>query len=111
MARKRMYAKWDIPLSVVALVNAIVADYERRLIAIERASLPAEIINRYKELNLVVENALNDIEPGARKEMVRDISEGRGYHKSGMQIILSKNAYYRRRKKLVHDIAKGLYLL
>lgn len=30
MARQKMYYKWDIPTSIVEIVKAICADYERR---------------------------------------------------------------------------------
>ena len=111
MARQRMYFNWEIPQSIVAVVNAICADYERREKAIRYSTITGVVLDKYVELNAIVDRALEDIEPGVRKEILRDISEGRGYYKSGMQIILSKNAYYRRRRKLVHDIAKDLALL
>jgi hypothetical protein len=63
------------------------------------------------ELNAIVDKALEDIEPAIRKEVIRDISEGRGYYKSACCVVMDKNSYYRRRRKLVHDIAVKMSLI
>ena len=111
MPKQRIYIRYDVPLSVVLMVNAICGDYKRRALEIERNRMPSTVLENYARLNGIVDKALEDIEEGFRREMLRDISEGRGYGKSGIQIILSKNAYYRRRRKLVYDIAKDLLLI
>ncbi len=111
MPKQRIFIQYDVPLSVVLVVNAICGDYKRRALEIERNRLSVAILENYTRLNSVVDKALSDIEEGFRREMLRDICEGRGYGKSGIQVILSKNAYYRRRRKLVHDIAKDLSLI
>lgn len=111
MARQRIYWKWNIPSTVVSIVNSICADYGRREKAIRCSSANTEVIIRMIELNAIVDKALEDIEPGIRKEIMRDISEGRGYYKSGCCVIMEKNTYYRRRRKLVHDIAVAMSLI
>ena len=62
-------------------------------------------------INKAINNALEEIEVGLRKIIINDIIENRGYSKSGAQIVISKNAYYRRRRKLIYDIAVLLSLI
>ncbi len=111
MARRRLYGKWDIPKTVVEIVCGICADYDRREKIIKNAGAAGATLDKCIELNAIIDKALEDIEAGARKEILKDVSEGRGYYKSGMQVIFSKNAYYRRKNKLVHDIAKDMALI
>ena len=111
MAREKMYFSWEIPTSVVCMVNAICADYERRERAIKHSNITGAVLDKYIELNAVIDDALAEVEVGIRKDLLRDISEGRGYTRSHAQVLVSKNTYYRRRRKLIHDIAKQLSLL
>lgn len=111
MARVKMYFKWEIPTSVVNMVNSICADYERRERAIKYSSITGPVLAKYIQLNSVIDDALNDVEVGIRGAILRDIAEGRGYNRSHTQGLASKNTYYRRRRKLIHDIAKSLSLL
>lgn len=111
MAREKMYFSWEIPTSVVCMVNAICADYERRERAIKYSNITGAVLARYIELNSVIDNALQEVEVGIRADLLRDIADGRGYNRSPTQCVVSKNTYYRRRRKLIHDIAKELSLL
>lgn len=111
MSRKRIYYNWEIPRSVVNIVQSICADYERRQKMIECSTTTEVSLDRIVELNNVVDCALEEIEPGIRKEIMRDITERRGYYRSGCCVIMDKNSYYRRRRKLVHDIAVTLQLI
>lgn len=111
MARKKTYFDWEIPSGVVSVVNALLADYERRERAIKYSNITGATLARYVELNSVIDRALDDIEAGLRSDILRDIADGRGYTRSPAQCVVSKNAYYRRRRKLIHDVAKGLSLL
>ena len=111
MAREKMYFSWEIPTSVVGMVNALCADYERRARAVRSSSVTGAVLETYVQLNAVIDEALEEVEVGIRKDLLRDISEGRGYARSGAQLQVSKNTYYRRRRKLIHDIAKLLSLL
>ncbi len=111
MAREKMYYSWEIPASVVVVVNAICADYDRRERAIKYKAITGEVLERYIELNNAVDKALTEVETGLRQTLLQDISAGRGYTRSPAQCVVSKNAYYRRRRKLIHDIAIDLSLL
>lgn len=107
MPRRAIYKLRGIPFSVVRVVYSICGDYERREKAI-RSDNATEAMVR---LNAIVDEALEDIEPAIRRDIISDISDGRGYYKSNCCIMMEKNTYYRRRRKLVYDIAKAMQLL
>lgn len=109
--RHRIYDGFDIPSGVVRMVTAICADYERREHEIKYSAAVGKVLCRHVELNTAVEDALRDIEPGLREAMLHDVAQGVGYNRSSVCAVVSKNAYYRRRRKLVHDIAVKLSLL
>lgn len=111
MARKRIYYRWDIPSSVVIIVNAVLADYARREKIIRDANASEAVLNKAVELNALVDAALEDIEPVLRKDIVSDITDGRGYNRSSCSMILHKDSYYNRRRKLIHDIAVAMRLI
>lgn len=102
---------WEIPASVVNIVKALVADYDRRSRAINRASQLCAAIATYTELNAVIDEALCGIEEGIRSELLEDIKRGRGYDASATSSFIAKNTYYQRKRKLIYDIAKGLSLI
>ena len=110
MARKRMFFDHELPVSVVRLVSAICGDYERREREIARNG-SERVRARCLAYNTVIDSALSDMEVGVRRELVSDIAAWRGYSRSGLKVVLSKNAYYRRRRKLIYDIACGLSLI
>ena len=110
MPRQKTYFKYNIPSSVVCVVTAIISDYDRREREIKRDAT-GSVLARYVELNSAVDRALSEIEAGIRADIMQDITEGKGYERSRAQFLVSKNAYYRRRRKLIHDIAVDLCLL
>ena len=112
MSRNKTYEKCNIPQTVKNIVAAICKDYYRRRRFIQ-SKVQAEneyLMQRYIELNTAIESALAKIEPGISKDILNDIIVGRGYQYSKAKC-LSKDAYYRRRRKLIFDIAKSLSLL
>ena len=109
--RKKEYFAYEIPTSTVRVVTSICADYNRREAAIKHSAVTGPVLERYVELNRAVDMALGDIELGIRDLVLRDVADGVGYNKSAAACQLSKNAYYRRRRKLVYDIAVNLSLL
>ncbi len=111
MPRSKMYFKYDIPKTVVELVKAFCADYHRRERAIKFSNVTGEVLERYVELNAVIDRALEEVEVGIREDILRDIRKRKGYDFSAAASCLSKNTYYRRKRKLIYDIAKGLSLL
>lgn len=111
MARNRIYERWYIPKSVVAIVLSVCCDYERRQRAIERKAVTDAIRGEFERLNGIIDLALLDIEPGIRKCLLDDIAGARGYMNSPCSAIIAKNTYYNRKRKLIHDIAVGLNLI
>ena len=117
MARKKLYYRYEIPTSIVSIGKAICADYDRRERVISRAASETNevsssdpVIDRLSELNAIVDEALVEIEEELRRIMLDDILTGRGYEFSQATTIVSRGAYYRRKRKLIYDIAKGLRL-
>ena len=112
MARGRVFDEHRLPRGVVMLVTSILADYERRATVLrDGGEVTSAVLDRYRELNGAVDAALEDLEVAIRRDMMCDIALGRGYRKSCAQYILSKNAYYKRRRKVVYDVALRLKLL
>lgn len=109
--RRKVYGSWDIPPGVVRVVISICADYDRREREIKYSAVTGAVLSRHVELNAAVDRALEDVEPSLREDMLRDVAQGNGYNRSTIAVALSKNAYYRRRKKLVYDIAVNLSLV
>ena len=111
MARKRMFFKYEIDSSVVSIVKSIIADYDRREKLIKYSNVTGAVLDELIKLNAIVDRALEDIECGMRRDIVQDITYGRGFFKSNCCVMMEKNTYYRRRRKLVYDIAVELHLI
>lgn len=111
MARPRIYCRREIPKSMVIIVTAVIADYERRERILKDRNASETVLGKAAELNAIVDAALEDIEPALRKDIVSDITDGRGYNRSSCSMIIHKDSYYNRRRKLVHDIAVSLHLI
>lgn len=108
---KSKYFQYELPTSVVDLVKTICVDYSRRERAIKHGNVTGAVLARYVELNAVVDTALEGVEAGIRMDMLRDIQSRRGYDFSPASYCISKNTYYKRKKKLIYDIAKSLALI
>ena len=111
MPRQRIYFKWGIPKTVVTVVVALCADYDRRKKAIELESLSAPVAERYAELNGIIDAALADVEQGIRALILKDLQQGKGYDASMASPFIGKNGYYNRKRKVIHDIAVGLHFI
>lgn len=111
MARRRIYYKWGIPKSVVVVVVALCADYDRRAKAISIEQSGDPVVKRFMEINQVIDNAFADVEQGIRAQLLADLQQGRGYDSSMAAPFIGKNGYYNRKRKVIHDIAVGLRLI
>ena len=111
MPKQRTYFKWEIPTSVVEIVKTVCADYDRRERMIKHSSITGVVLDRYIELNAVIDKALESVEVGIRRNLLEDIQRGRGYDFSQASPFVAKNTYYQRKRKLIHDIALGLALI
>jgi hypothetical protein len=117
MSRQKIFQKWNIPPCIVKIVFEFCADYKRRAAYIERNSSTVgdvhidDTVSEYRRINNAIDRALLNVECGIRKELLRDIERKVGYYKSGLQVIMCKDAYYNRRNKLIYDIAEGICLI
>ena len=75
---------YTMPASAVRLVEAVCGDYARRCAAIKNGSAKGAVLDKYIELNVAVETALENVEIGIRGELLRDIAIGRGYNRSAV---------------------------
>lgn len=112
MGRPRIYAKYEIPKGLVSVIVTLCADYKRRKAYVEKAGAdtPAAVVKKYELINAAIEESLLFIEPELRAHIINDIAEGRGYV-SSRAVNVSKDAYYRRRRKFISDVARALSLL
>ncbi len=105
--RKKVYYGRDMPESVVAVVYALCGDYERRRKILR--GRPRDGTRAVCErINRVIDEALETVEPAMRRELLEDMARGRGYSRSPLCCMISKNAYYDRRRAVVRAIAEGL---
>lgn len=111
MSKPRSCFQFELPSSVVEIVKTICADYARRENAIKYGNVTGAVLARYVELNATIDGALEDIEAGIRMDILRDVQSRRGYDFSPASYCISKNTYYKRKKKLIYDIAKNLALV
>ena len=110
MPKPKLYFQYELPFSVVMIVKAICADYRRREHKI-KYSTASGVTSRCAELNAIIDKALEEVEVGARRDMLCDICTRRGYDSSPCGAYMGKNTYYRRKRKLIYDIAKSLSLI
>lgn len=100
--------KYELPHTVVNLVEAVCADYDRRNVVITAGGAPSEMT---KELNRAVDAGLAEIEECLRRDLRRDIGLNRGYHFSPLSEVMSYVTYYKRKKKAIYQIAVELKLI
>ena len=74
------YRKWGLPNSVVAIVRAMCVDYDRRNVAIKYNTVSDDVLKSYRELNGIINEALEEIEVGIRRDVLNDIILNRGYN-------------------------------
>ena len=110
MRRKRKY-RGDIPASVAELIRSLCADYERRENAIKFSAITGPVLARYVELNAAIDTAMCGVEAGIREDLLADIGSGRGYEASALCMVMAKNTYYKRKEKVIKDIARELALI
>ena len=111
MPRQKTFHKWSIPSSVVNIVKCHCADYDRRSRIISDPSAAVVLRESCINLNGIIDNALSEVDVGIQKILLSDVSVGRGYGSSMAAPIISKNSYYARKRKLIHDIAIALNLI
>lgn len=111
MKRREFPAAEDVDAGVTDIVRAVVCDYKRRAKELKIGQKKADILDRYRAYNGAVDLALAGVEEGLRPILFDDIVRGRGYGSSEAAGLISKNAYYRRRRKVIADTARELMLM
>lgn len=111
MARRRIYDTYKIPSSVVEVVKAVCADYRRRDLEMKLLKVEGDVLHEYMRLNGAVDVGLCEIEACVRMDMLDDVKNRRGYNASPISLIMSRNAYYNRKRKFIYDVAHELNLL
>lgn len=99
--------KWRIPSGVVEVVKSLCRDYDRR----EKAAGDEAVAENNKRINTAIDEALESVEVGIRRDILHDVSNGVGYDMSQASPYMAKNTYYDRKRKVIHDIAKKLNLI
>ena len=108
--RCRGQCEYELPRSLVGVIESVCSDYYRRATAIKNGTASGVVLDEYLRLNIAIETALEGIEMGIRGELLRDVAFGLGYNKSMISALMAKNTYYQRRRKLIYDTAKALNL-
>lgn len=111
IGRPKQFYKYELPQGVVKIVSAQCSDYSRKELAIKEGGLSAEILQSYTDTNEAIRRALFDIEEGCRDSFLTDIAENRGYERSEISFLLSRKAYYNRKRKAIYEIATHLHLI
>ena len=118
MPKTKIYQAYELPRTVVDLVRAVCADYPRRVQYIKKLEkkecediCELDTLHMCQKLNKIVDEALEPIEETLRGILLEDICEKRGYEHSPAANIISKNAYYMRKRKFLFDIAFRLSLI
>ncbi len=107
--RKKM--KYNLPLSLVQMIKSICADYDRRADIINRSLASEDVVEKCAALNSAIDSAFLDVESGLKSYLLEDIKLNRGYEASMASPFIAKNTYYKRKKKIIYDVAKCLFLL
>lgn len=118
MPKTKIYQAYELPRTVVDVVRAVCADYPRRAAVMKnlerkecREIYELAALQTCRKLNRIVDEALEPIEEVLRKIVLEDICEKRGYEHSPAMVMISKNAYYMRKRKFLYDIAERLSLI
>ncbi len=118
MGKTKIYQAHELPRTVVDVVRAVCADYGRRAKLIKASeqsggedSRAAATFETCVFFNEIVDEALESIEAVLRPMVLEDICEKRGYEHSPAASMISKNGYYKRKRKFLYDIAVSMALI
>ena len=111
MAKNKNLKKYMLSRGIVGIAVAVIADYDRRKRDIEKGALSDGLVSSYTRYNTIVDSALECIEPGARREILNDISRGRGYNSSLISYMYCKTTYYLRKREVIYRVAEQLMLV
>ena len=100
-----------LPLSVNRVVVALCGDYDRRKKEIEKNRIDKETLSHYKELNDLIDEAINEeCEKGIQNTMRSDIGNGVGHRRTQLYY-MAAGTYKTRKRNSKYKIANKLNLL
>lgn len=104
---------YNIPYSVVQIVYALCRDMSRWETLITARHVPKSTKANIKTIGKAFNTAKTTFDsPVVYEIIISDIINGRGYDYSSKATgIMSKNTYYRYKKKLVRLIAENLHII
>lgn len=108
MQKKTRTVLYKLPSTVVALVEALCADYWRRERALRGGVDDIVLRAEFIKLNAAVDQAMDEVELSVRESLLSDIGSKCGYRRSRLSLIMSKPAYYRRKGDVIRKVAKNL---
>ncbi len=108
---RRKYDLVPIPSHVYDIANSVIAGYEARKKTINYNKCSQKVKERYISLNEIVDEVFDSLEPGLREELLKDMVARQGYKYSDAATFISANAYYRRKRKVIYELAQKLSLI
>lgn len=108
---RKKYDNVSVPKSLRRVVIAIIADTERRQRVINLKANKEDVCSMYELLNRAVDKAFQGIEANLRSMLMDDFCNGSGYDRSLSSAVISQRAYYRRKRKIIADVAVLLCLI
>jgi hypothetical protein len=100
-----------MPRTIVEIVQAVCADYDRREAAIKYSAISGPVLKTYVDMNAAIEKALTCVEAGIRYELLYDIGRRTGYDVSTLADRMAKGTYYQRKGQVISAIARALALI
>lgn len=97
-----------LPKTLSDYIEAVVRDYPRRASALEVESLSEPTRKQYLVYNVAVDMAIDFLEPALKKILIDDIIEGRSYYSSSAANFICRNSYYKRRSRILYNVAVAL---
>lgn len=103
-----------ITKGVRLLVEGYCADYPRRKRISEckyRTITTDEEVQRFREINAKIDDALNAVDEGLREYILTDIANGNGYDRSMASPFMHRDTYYRQKNEVILRIALSMHLI
>ena len=112
----RHYKSLDQRLTkgVRLLVEGYCADYPRRKRISEckyRTITTDEEVQRFREINDRIDEALSIVDEGMRNFILTDIANGNGYDRSMASPFMHKDTYYKQKNEVILRIALAMHLI
>ncbi len=109
--RKKAFDQVKVPDTLADIVRSIIADYDRRKDAIAKGEGRMVTLEQYAVINESIDDALLFIEDFYRYIIFDDMKHNRGYDYSKISTYISRKGYYRRKRKIIAEVATNLNLI